>query len=447
MRTKYRLSILIVALMIIFSLAAEAQNPKLLFNGQEISSESIKIIKGRTLISARFISEKFGDEIEWDNKDKKLKINSNGVGVVLEINNRIALIDNKPMPLDAKPRLIDGQVMVPLRFLTRLYGGKLSWDANTKSINYTTNRLNNISVKTFHRNSKVVIDLDSLTKYDLNLYHQPTRLVLDINNVSLNKIKNLIPINSTMIKQVRVSQYKFDPAIVRIAVDINSMSSYHIVEDQSRLILNIQNNSQVITSSIISDVNDLKKEFDLSKRKIVIDAGHGGHDPGAIGVMGLQEKQVNYQIAKKVEALLKEKGFNTMMTRDNDYFISLSKRAERANRINADIFVSIHANSNARASANGTATYGHWDASKDNWALAWYVQSEIIKRTGLQDNGLKAANFAVLRQTDMPAILIETAFLSNPSEEKLLASKEFQQRSAEGIVAGIEKYYENKKEN
>jgi len=135
------------------------------------------------------------------------------------------------------------------------------------------------------------------------------------------------------------------------------------------------------------------------------------------------------------------------MTRENDRFIPLTGRAEIANTLNADIFVSIHANSHPRISVNGTETYAHWDASKENWALAWYVQSEMIKRIGLSDKGLKAANFSVLRNTEMPAILVESGFLSNPTEERLLKSDSFQQKVAEGIVAGISRYYQEKKAN
>ncbi|PRX17800.1 N-acetylmuramoyl-L-alanine amidase [Orenia metallireducens] len=443
MKNKYSIIALLVAVTIFLSLVVEAKSPKFILDGEELSSEFIKVVNGRTLISARFISDYFGDRVNWDNNKKTLEIYSNSAHVILKINDRIALINNKPVPLDVQPALVGGQVMVPLRFLTKLYGGILAWDGETKSINYHKNMVNDVSVKISNQTSQVIIDMDSLSQYNLKLYHQPTRLVLDVKNVGLNVLKNLISVNSSIIKQVRISQYSFDPAVVRVTIDINSMSSYYLSEEGSQLILNIRNNSQVATSSIISEPK-FKEELKLSRKKIVIDAGHGGHDPGAIGPMGVMEKEVNLKIAHKVNSMLKRKGYNTVMTRDNDRFIPLDGRAEIANTLNADIFISIHANSHPRISVNGTETYAHWNASKDNWALAWYVQSEMIKRIGLSDKGLKAANFSVLRNTEMPAILVESGFLSNPTEERLLKSDNFQQKVAEGIVAGIEKYYQEK---
>jgi len=445
-RSKYGLAGILLAVMMLLSLSVEAKVPRLVFNGQELNSDSIEVVNGRTLISAGFISEYFGDRTEWNNKEKVLEIYNNNAHISLEVNNRIALINNKPVPLEEKPRLINGQVMLPLRFLTKVYGGVLSWDAETKAVEYKSNRVNDIEVKSYNNASQVIVDMNSFAKYDLKLHHQPTRLVLDIKDVGLNLLKNLIPVDSNMVKQIRVSQYQFDPAIVRVTIDINGMSSYYMIEKDSKLILNIRNNLRVATSSIISEPKT-KEELKLTRRKIVIDAGHGGYDPGAIGAMGVKEKEVNLDIAQRVNSLLRRKGYNAVMTRDNDHFIPLAGRAEIANTLNADIFVSIHANAHPRTSVNGAETYAHWNASKDNWALAWYVQSEMIKRSGLEDKGLKAANFAVLRESTMPSILVETGFVSNPVEERLLGSQSFRQKVAEGIVAGIEKYYKNQNTN
>jgi len=304
MKNKYSIIALFVAVTIFLSLVVEAKSPKFILDGEELSSEFIKVVNGRTLISARFISDYFGDRVSWDNNQKILDIYNNSAHVILKVNNRIALINNKPVPLDVQPALVDGQVMVPLRFLTKLYGGILAWDGQSKSINYHKNMINDVSFKNFNQISQVIIDMDSLSKYNLKLYHQPTRLVLDIKDVGLDLLKNLIPVNNNIIEQVRVSQYDFDPAVVRIAVDINAMSSYYLVEEDSRLILNIRNNLQVATSSIISKPK-VKEELKLSRNKIVIDAGHGGHDPGAIGPMGVREKDVNLKIAQKVNSLLR----------------------------------------------------------------------------------------------------------------------------------------------
>nr|WP_282706919.1 N-acetylmuramoyl-L-alanine amidase [Natroniella acetigena] len=180
----------------------------------------------------------------------------------------------------------------------------------------------------------------------------------------------------------------------------------------------------------------------MQNRRVVIDPGHGGRDPGAIGVTGLKEKEVALDISTRVDDLLYQAGINTLMTRRDDSFVSLARRAEIANRFNADLFVSIHSNASYNSWANGLETYAHWNASQDNWALAWYVQDEILQRTNFTDHGLKAANFAVLRRTNLPAILVEAGFLSNPNDEEMLREPQFRQQVAEGIVAGIKRYFE-----
>ncbi len=444
MKRIFTLAVVILIIVTMFILNAEAQNLSLVFNGQAIEDNLIKVVNGRTLISAQFISDNFEDDLSWNERSKILTIKKETAEIRLEINNRIAVVNGKAIALESKPRVIAGEVMLPLRFLTAVYGGKLEWESKNKKINYHLNRVNDVNVKTFQDSSQVILDLNFLSKYDLKLAHQPKRLVLDIYDTSLGDVKKLIPSNSTMIKGVRISQYKFNPATVRVVVELNNMSSYNIIEKKGQLIIDLNHNTKVVASSIISNYIYPNDKLKLSRKKIVIDAGHGGYDPGAIGARGVKEKWVNYQIATKVKDLLKSKGYNTIMTRASDQYISLAKRAELANGIDADIFISIHSNFNPRVTAQGTATYAHWNATKDNWALAWYVQSELIKKVSLQNNGLKAANFAVLRETQMPAILIETAFLSNPAEEKLLKTDIFQQKVAEGIVEGLEKYYLDK---
>ncbi|AGB40467.1 N-acetylmuramoyl-L-alanine amidase [Halobacteroides halobius DSM 5150] len=436
--------IIVLAMMIVFvSIPAEAQAEeiKLVIDSQNVESKLL-IVDGRSLVSAQILKEKFGEKLVWKKGRKELQVNSGYWRASFQVGSRIAEVNSSILPLESRIRLINDDVMIPLRFLTKMYGGELEWDGSTKTIYYYSNRVSDISTKSSVNSSQVVINTDYQVKYELNLYHRPQRLVLDLYNVSLAEVKSKVEVNNNIIRQIRVSQFKLNPAVVRVVVDINQMSNYQIKRNSLGLVLKINQDTQVVTSSIISRKPKLKKpKLKLRTKKIVIDPGHGGFDPGAIGPSGVQEKTVNYQIAKSVNKLLKQAGFRTKMTRRSDKFYSLAKRANQANRWSADLFVSIHSNSNSKPWINGTATYAHWYASKSNWALAWYVQSELVERIKLESNGLKAANFAVLRETNMPAILVETAFLSNPREERLLNSDDFQQKAAAGIVAGIKKYF------
>ncbi|MDI6816861.1 MAG: N-acetylmuramoyl-L-alanine amidase [Actinomycetota bacterium] len=178
---------------------------------------------------------------------------------------------------------------------------------------------------------------------------------------------------------------------------------------------------------------------------VALDAGHGGKDPGAVAKSnGLKEKDVNLAVALKVRDLLKSAGIEVVMTRETDVFLELSQRATTANNANADVFISIHHNSSVNNALDGTAVYSHPN-SQEGARLAKIIQDELVKAFGWagvkgKDDGIKTADFKVLRETLMPAVLCESAFLSNADEAALLATDEFRQKEAEGIFKGIAKY-------
>jgi len=172
--------------------------------------------------------------------------------------------------------------------------------------------------------------------------------------------------------------------------------------------------------------------------KIVIDPGHGGQDPGAVGPSGVREKDVNLSVSRKLGDLMLAGGIQVHFTRLTDQEVSLADRANMANNIGADYFISIHANAATSPTAHGTETY-HYPGSTKGRELAQSVQEELVAATGLTNRGVKEENFYVLRVTSMPAILVELAFISNPEEEKLLTSSEFQNICARAIWDGVKK--------
>jgi N-acetylmuramoyl-L-alanine amidase len=187
----------------------------------------------------------------------------------------------------------------------------------------------------------------------------------------------------------------------------------------------------------------------LKDKLIVLDPGHGGSDPGAVGLGGTREKAVNLAVALRVKALLDKAGAKVIMTHQDDRDVfgpnasaveELKARATIANVKKADIFVSIHSNAALSRDADGTSTYFYQKTRYDS-LLARNLQTGMLQATGLKDKGTLPANFYVIKRTIMPAALVEMAFLSNPAEEKLLASPQFQQKMAEGIVQGMEKFF------
>ncbi|WP_462409334.1 N-acetylmuramoyl-L-alanine amidase [Neobacillus sp. Marseille-QA0830] len=173
--------------------------------------------------------------------------------------------------------------------------------------------------------------------------------------------------------------------------------------------------------------------------KIKLDPGHGGNDPGGVG-NGLQEKDLTLTIAKKMGALLGEyEGVEVSYTRSDDRFISLSERAEMANREKADYFLSIHINAGG---GTGWESYIHTNANSQSVAYQNVIHPEVLKSIGgVTDRGKKRANYAVLRQTSMPSILTENLFIDNAADAEKLKSDQFLSQLAIGHVEGLAKAF------
>jgi len=184
----------------------------------------------------------------------------------------------------------------------------------------------------------------------------------------------------------------------------------------------------------------LRRLTGSSSRCIVIDAGHGGRDPGATSVLGDYEKTINLKVAKKVAALLTERGFKVKMTRTSDRFIELEDRAYIANRLRADLFVSIHSDSFPKSSRRGYTMYVAKTASRSSFRAAASI-ARSMSRTGLHSFGTQTANYKVLIGTRGPAVLVEMGYLTNRREAALLRSPSFQTRLAEAIADGISDYF------
>jgi N-acetylmuramoyl-L-alanine amidase len=182
----------------------------------------------------------------------------------------------------------------------------------------------------------------------------------------------------------------------------------------------------------------------LRGKRIVIDAGHGAQDPGAVGPTGLYEKSVNLDVSERLAKLLRNDGAEVTMTRSEDTFLSLAERVEFARDNEADVFISVHADS-FKSTTQGSTTFYHsgvnpsWEQSKQ---LAEIAIDNLVTNLGTVDRGAKDKSLHVIRETDMPAILVELAFLSNPKEEAQLKDAEFRQKAAEALYQSLQEFYE-----
>ncbi len=176
--------------------------------------------------------------------------------------------------------------------------------------------------------------------------------------------------------------------------------------------------------------------------KVCVDAGHGGSDPGAVGRVPfeIEERSVNLAVAERLEAALEGRGHRVVMTRRQDRTLSLRARADFANRLAAELFVSVHANAGASPYAEGMEVY-HFPGSGAGQHAAHEIRWQLAMRCpDHRDRGVKEANFSVLRRTWMPAVLVECEFLTHPRQLAFLADPDNQRRVAEAIATGIDRW-------
>jgi len=196
-------------------------------------------------------------------------------------------------------------------------------------------------------------------------------------------------------------------------------------------------------------IANLKFTTGLKGKKISIDPGHGGSDPGAVGLGGTHESDVTLPIAMQLKTLLEQNGSIVFISRSDDRDVyapnaddadELQARADVANSNKTDIFICIHADSFRDHSVGGTSTFYYPKTNYDG-LLASSVQVTLLAQTGLENRGVNRANFYVLKHTVMPAILVEVAFISNPAEEKKLNDADFQAKIAAGIAQGVDRFF------
>ncbi len=278
--------------------------------------------------------------------------------------------------------------------------------------------------------------MDSKADYEVKKFNYPHRIVVDFKN-TLNNLDEFDSIKkSSLIKDIRNSNYQLEgEEVTRLVFELNDYYSHQVESYQD------QHGIKIALAKHYLD-QEMKAEKVIKSQLIVLDAGHGGFDPGAIGATGLEEKVPNLAIAREVAAILSEKKHEVLLTRNSDRFLSLQQRVKFANNRRADLFVSIHANSFNNSESNGVETYYHQHDNNQNRFLAEKIQDKLGRGLKLHDRGIKESNFYVIKYTKMPSALIEVAFLSNHREEKMLRSKDFQHQAAALIADGILDYLE-----
>ncbi len=357
--------------------------------------------------------------------------------------------------------------------------------------------------------TRVVVDMERPVKYESHLLkkdpelNKPRRLYVDLKGAVASDIESSIPIRDGLLRRARAGQNSRD--VVRVVLDIDSLEGYKIfhLHDPFRIVVDVRGTKTdderekkkieelkkktrkgVRRVKLPDDKVSLARQLGLSVRRIVIDPGHGGKDPGCVYRGGIKEKDVVLKLAKRLALKVEERlGCEAVLTRVDDTFLPLERRTAFANMRKGDLFVSLHINAHRQAGIEGLETYflnmatderAVLVAARENSTseknlsdlqtilndlmlntkisesskLAHEVHQGMVRRLkrsykGVKTLGVKQAPFYVLIGAEMPAILVETGFITNPTERKRLLSAPYLEALAEGIVEGMSSYIES----
>jgi len=337
--------------------------------------------------------------------------------------------------------------------------------------------------------TRVVFDLDGAVQHSVFTLDNPHRIVIDLHGMSPEGVRVANQAAGQGVVQ-RIRSGKRDEKTVRVVLDVNqpiTPRSFSLTPSDQfghRVVLDLDVPLSMPTARVQKPAVTLGEKLIT----IAVDAGHGGEDPGAIGPAGTREKDVSLAMARRLAALIDaQPGMRAVLTRSGDYSVGLQRRVEVAREYQADLFVSIHANAFRKRELRGSSVYvlsnrgassehARWLARRENAAdlvggieiaskdsdlasvlidlsqsasleASFDLGGRILNSLGqinrLQKTVVQQAGFMVLKAPDIPSVLVETAFISNPQEERLLRDPKHQERFAKSIMAGIRGYFDH----
>lgn len=445
---------------------ASAKDIEIYMLGKKIQCDVAPFAEnGRTLVPIRAVSEEgLGADVQWDGSTQRVTITKDGLEIVLTLGNEKVTVNGKDKFLDVPAKAVAGRTMVPVRFISEELNYNVEWDgANNRVVieEKEKNRITKIDVEKTNNDNLLNVGIENYIEPSIFVLKNPYRIVVDIKDSIFDDVDGKTDVNSGFIKQVRWAKHD---GYYRIVVECQGESQpYKLVQTgKSSFSVIVGNpNTKVDISKPVVDEEDNKNEVTTKpadgKMLVVIDAGHGGSDPGALakdensevlydddGEILLKEKDVNLSVALKVNKHLENAGVNVMMTRSKDEYLELRKIADIANEAKASLFVSIHSNSvDGIPGANGTEvlyfdTDGKSEYGITSKELADNILDEVISATDMFDRGLKERpGLAVLKWTEMPAALVEMGFITNSGDRKKMTNFDWQEKMAKAIADGI----------
>jgi N-acetylmuramoyl-L-alanine amidase len=448
----------LILLLVPVQIHAATNQTKIILDGQELNlPNDVEVVNVRNniMIPIRVVAENLKFNVNWDQKTQNVNIQQGSKAISLTVGKQEALVDNSIVTHNIAPQIIKNTVVVPIRFVSEEMGLRVGWNNKDKIVTLTsttslpsapsngsgnegtTNLVNEIN----YANNQLVVSLDREATPVITALKNPDRIVVDFPSTNFGNIGQALPVGSMgrldtgddpNITEIRYSLFNNDPAQVRIVIELKNVGS-------------VNYNQQTIAGTFILDLSMVSDPTPATpinggKKLVVIDPGHGGSDPGATSITNNYEKTFTLALALKVQAILQqESDIEVIMTRETDVYPTRSERVKLANDLKVDVFVSIHGNSVLSSpQITGTETFYYQRASSKE--LANSIHKHLVKAMGLKDRGVKNGNLQVIRETEMPAVLLEVGFLSNISDEEAMMSETIQTKAAQAIVDGIKEY-------
>lgn len=483
-------------------------------DGRFLTGLPLRRIDGVPCVSLQTVRRLFGGRVQWRGVSRRVGYHREGGEVHFELDRSSAQVLGKGVALESPVQVWGSAAYIPVSFLTTpefqsVAGARVEWSPERKTL--TVDPMPSVSSPRYFSypdRSRVVVELGPRVEYRLLARRGNTLVVRFYNGQAREGEK--ISVDDGLLTSVEIApqgritdftvsltthamapEIRLDPMPRSLIVETRRREEGDAMETFADPAVRTPLHSgdplpAPVRSTPRADID--AAYLSLSPlRTIVIDAGHGGKDVGAVGSHGTYEKDVNLQVARGLADLLNAEGrFRVILTRSDDRFVTLQERSSIANKAKADLFISVHCNAGLSAASGGFEIYFLSEKATDDeaaavarrenavieleglggkargkveellWALARnehinesstvaaHIARQAGKRLGTENRGVKQAGFYVLRGTSMPAVLVESAFITNPKEEGLLRSARYRQRIVDAVYAGLLDYEKRK---